>query len=60
MLASTSAADMTLPNLAFTLIMRTVQQSPADSSRPAPNEQGTRMSIPLASSHPMDHVDMKA
>lgn len=60
MLASTSAADMTLPNVTFALIMRTVQQSPAVSSGPAPNEQGTRMSAPLASSHPMDHVDMKA
>lgn len=60
MLASTSAAEMTLPNLAFTLIMRAVQQSPAVSSQPASNEQGTRMSTPLASSQPMSHVDMKA
>ena len=59
MLALTSAADMTLPNLAFALIMRTVQQSPAVPSQPEPNEQGTRMSTPLASSHPMDHIDMK-
>lgn len=60
MLASTSATDMTLPNLAFTLIMRAIQQSPAVSPRPASNEQGIRASAPLANSQPMNHVDMKA
>ena len=60
MLASTSTADMTLPNLAFALIMRTVQQSPTGSSGSATHDQGTRASAPLASSQPMDHVDMKA
>lgn len=60
MLASTSVADMTLPNLAFKLIMRTVQQSPAVSSGSAAHDQGIRASAPLASSQPMNHVDMKA
>ncbi|MFT5369891.1 MAG: hypothetical protein ACI8V2_004870 [Candidatus Latescibacterota bacterium] len=59
MLASTSAANMTLPNLAFNLIMRTVQQSPAVSARSVTNEQGTRVSTPLASLQPVNHVDIK-
>lgn len=60
MLASTSAANMTLPNLTYNLIMRAVQQSPAASARPASNEQGTRVSAPLANSQPINHVDTKA
>lgn len=61
MLASASAADMTLSNLAYTLIVRAVQESPTVSNRSvASNDQGTRASTPLASSQPAHHIDMKA
>jgi hypothetical protein len=59
MLGSTYTADVALPNLAFALIMRTVQQSPAVSSQSVSHENGTRASTPLASSRPAHHVDMR-
>ena len=54
-----SAMAMTLPNLAFSLIMKSVQQTPA-SAHPVSNDQGNRSATPLANSQPSHHVDVKA
>jgi len=46
MLAPTPAMGMILPNMAFSLIMKSVQQAPT-STHPVSNDQGNRLSTPL-------------
>ncbi|MDP6039464.1 MAG: hypothetical protein QGG64_13010 [Candidatus Latescibacteria bacterium] len=59
MLASTPAMGMTLPNMAFSLIMKSVQQAPT-SPHPVSNDQGNRLATPLADSPKVHHVDVQA
>ena len=59
MLASTQVMGMTLPNMAFSLIMKSVRQAPT-SPHPVSNDQGNRLSTPLANSLQAHHVDVKA
>jgi len=59
MLAPTPAMGMILPNMAFSLIMKSVQQAPT-STHPVSNDQGNRLSSPLADSPQAHHVDVKA
>ena len=60
MLASTPGMGVALPNLAFSLIMKSVQQMPAASHSPV-RDRGIHPATPaLADSHQMQHVDVKA
>ena len=60
MLAPTQGASVALPNLAFALILNSVQNAPAALRTPSHNP-GTRPSPPpLADSHQVQHIDVKA
>ena len=60
MLASTPGMGAAMPNLAFALIMQSVQQAPSV-PQPSTIEQGVHSPTPpLADSYSMQHVDVKA
>jgi len=59
MLASTPPMDMTLPNLTFSFLIKSVRQVAAP-SQPASDDSGDRSSTPLADTQPLEHIDVKA
>lgn len=58
MLATVQGMGVALPNLAFSLILRSVQQAPSAPKAPSHTSGTQAPTTPLADSHP--HVDVKA
>ena len=58
MLASTQGMGAAMPNLAFSLIMKSMQKVSVTSQPPSENQETHSPTAPLADSH--HHIDVRA